>query len=456
MKPKLLLLLATPLLMLGCQFCHGQEVHLQASNYSDMVPIQRDDGDVGRASQPVTLRLVRLTSTEIPEPVRQACYSVGLVQISQGNGANRGSGTYVGSGLWITNRHVVGEGGIATIKLKNGETLPGQIVSVSHTDADLAVIQTADVDAIIAPVMISNDTPAPGMMVYPSGFDHGELSKHLCWPAKIVSFFASGDIISQGISDRKGSISGNSGGPTFTSTGQLLAPLWGNSGGDTDVGTGTCITVNSWACRTYLLPWRERIMRAQTQCGPRCQPQYQPQYLQQQMPQMPLQPPQYIIPPTPQPQILPQPQPIQQPPSYQPQPTAPQPTPAQPIATVGPAGPRGEPGAPGATGPMGATGPQGPKGDPGEITSDHLAIIAAEVRKALAVDPSLRGPAGPPGPSGAAATVDTEAIVAEVLRRLPGMRVVLVDGKTKQVIDDETYQPGEALVFDINKLIRTR
>jgi len=434
---------------------NGNGIHLRASNAAVEMATIRKSSDVDK------VQLVRLTSTDIPDPVKQACYSVARVTLDQGRSAQMGSATYLGNGLWLTNRHVVeGGAGRYSVKLKTGQTFDAKVNSISRGNADLAVVETIDLDSQIAPVVISNDEPRPGMVVYPSGFDHGNLDQHVCWPAQIVNIFADGDIESEGLSARKGSISGNSGGPTFTADGQLLAPLFANGGSDescTSTGTGTCITVNSFACRTYLLPWRERIMSSLTGrggCyGGNCQPQMQsrPQY--QQGPG-PIQPPQYLIPSSPQGQSQGQPQFQQQPqvnniPSYQPQlppPVAPT-APPVPQVTAGPAGPKGD------QGPQGAP---GPKGDPGEITQQHLAIIAAKVREGLAADPAMRGPAGPVGPAGQSATVDIEAIVQEVLSRMPNMRVVLVDGNTKKILDDETYKPGEALVFDINKLIKSR
>ena len=464
--------IACLLLLRSCSPCLAQvgnsnveHVHIEAGRAPvaksvksvPMSPIQK--ADAGERIQ-----LVRLTSTDIPEPVKQACYSVARVTLDQGRSAQMGSATYLGNGLWLTNRHVVeGGAGRYSVKLKTGETLDAKVNSISQGNADLAVVETIDLDSQISPVIISNDEPRPGMVVYPSGFDHGRLDQHICWPAQIVNIFADGDIESKGLSARKGSISGNSGGPTFTSDGQLLAPLFANGGSDgncTSTGTGTCITVNSFACRTYLLPWRERIMRSLTGRGGCYGGSCPPQGMQMQPRQYqgPIQPPQYLIPASPQAQFQPQFQ--QQPqinniPSYQPQPQLPpQPAPATvvpaapvaPQVTAGPVGPKGD------QGPQGAS---GPKGDPGEITQQHLAIVAAEVRKSLAADPGIRGPQGPAGPAGAAATIDTEAIVAEVLRRLPETRVMLVDGQTKKVIDDERYKPGEAIVFDINKLLRS-
>lgn len=186
--------------------------------------------------------------------------------------------------------------------------------------------------------------------------------------------------------------------------------------------------------------------------GGSCPPQGM--QMQPQQYQGPIQPPQYLIPASPQAQFQQQPQ-VNNIPSYQPQPQlqpqpAPATVPAVPVApqvTAGPAGPKGD---------QGPQGVPGPKGDPGEITQQHLAIIADKVREALATDPTMRGPVGPAGPAGQSAIVDTEAIVQEVLRRMPNMRVMLVDGSTKKILDDETYKPGEPLVFDINRLLRQK
>jgi len=448
----LLLRSCSPCLAQGDGAAGGVEhIHLEAGRAPVSKPMSMSP--ILKADASERIQLVKLTSTDIPEPVKQACYSVGRVTLDQGRSAQMGSATYLGNGLWLTNRHVVeGGAGRYSLKLKTGQVLDAKVNSISRGNADLAVVETIDLDEQIAPVVISNDEPQPGMVVYPSGFDHGRIDQHICWPAQIVNIFADGDIESEGLSARKGSISGNSGGPTFTANGQLLAPLFANGGSDgncTSTGTGTCITVNSFACRTYLLPWRERIMRSLTGrgCyGGSCQPQGQ---YQQQQQQGPIQPQQYLIPSSPQgAQFQQQPQ-ANNIPSYQPQPQL-QPAPIAPAApqvTAGPVGPKGD------QGPQGAP---GPKGDPGEITQQHLAIIADKVREALAADSTMRGPVGPAGPAGQSATVDTEAIVQEVLRRMPNMRVVLVDGNTKRIIDDETYKPGEALVFDINKLIKSR
>lgn len=459
--------------------CGQDEVTLIASNA--MVPIQKSPDYEESGS----VRVVRLTSTEIPAPVLQACYSVGRVTMQQGGGASMGSSTYLGDGIWLTNRHVVEGGGQASVKTKSGEVLPARVTKI-FSGPDMAVVETANVDDRIRPIMISDAKPEPGMVVYPSGFDKGNMAWHICWPAKIVEFFQDGDMVSSGLGPRKGSISGNSGGPTFDERGQLLAPLWGNSGGDTNTGSGTCIHVHPFKARYALLPWRDRMIKAWlAQCGPGgCQPIYGGGGGGSYGGGGPIQPPQYMIPSQPQ-------QPQQQqglPPSYQP-PIQPQPQPPVAVAPKDPIsdeqlakiidaikkslkedpelrgpkgedgarGPKGEPGEPGVAGLVGPRGPAGPKGDPGEITpitNEHLAMIAA----ILAREESLRGPAGKD------AVVDIDAIAAEVIKRLPPVRVVVAD-REKKIIEDETYlpevnpktgKPETTIVLDINKILNKK
>jgi hypothetical protein len=382
----------------------------------------------------------------IPEAVLAACQSVGKVSLSSGNVQSHGSGTYLGDGIWLTNRHVVADGGTVSVAIKTGEMLKGRVVSVAST-VDCAIIETADVDQIVRPVPIADSQPKIGDTVYPSGFDFGDMSKHCVWPAKVVSFFNDGHINSIGTTARRGSISGNSGGPTLTADGELISPLWGNAGSDPGAardGTGTTMTCCWIRTRTFLLPWRERVVRSLARCGSggcqggQCPPQRPSGQWQQ-----PIQP--IAQPPVSQPTV----------PSFKPT----QPTPAPSLSQAPIKGDKGD---------------RGEKGDPGQVTKDDLKAIADEVIRAIASDPAFRGPPGLAGPAGREAVVDYgllaaevakripqrqmdyDSISREVISRLPELRVVLVDGKNKVVLDDETYKPGEALVLDINKLIRER
>ena len=90
----------------------------------------------------------------------------------------------------------------------------------------------------------------------------------------------------------------------------------------------------------------------------------------------------------------------------------------------GPAGPQGPPG------PTGPQGEQGPPPDPRLV--EQLVINWLEQNKVqLGPDP------------------DIERRLTELENR--NLRVMIVDGKTKEVIDDETYKPGEPVIFDLRR-----
>jgi hypothetical protein len=59
------------------------------------------------------------------------------------------------------------------------------------------------------------------------------------------------------------------------------------------------------------------------------------------------------------------------------------------------------------------------------------------------------GPQGPPGPAGKDGAQGPPGPAATP----QGLRVLLVDGATKQVLDDETYAPGEPIVLDVRNIL---
>jgi hypothetical protein len=123
---------------------------------------------------------------------------------------------------------------------------------------------------------------------------------------------------------------------------------------------------------------------------------------------------------------------------------------AKQIATILVADPRFR-GEKGDQGKQGLAGPQGPKGDAGEVSDEHLATIAAAVFAKMKTDPTFRGPKGDPGDGISQAEI--ERLKVEILASIPDLRVMLVDGSTGTVIDDETYTPGEPLVLDFQRII---
>lgn len=113
-----------------------------------------------------------------------------------------------------------------------------------------------------------------------------------------------------------------------------------------------------------------------------------------------------------------------------------------------------------------------------KVTDEDLSVVAAAVYEMVKKDPSFRGPQGergPPGPQGSQGpkgesgpqgvagkngTVDPSDISNiknEILRELPRIRLLIVDGKAQgsdRIIDDESYALGEPILLDVNKLIK--
>jgi hypothetical protein len=46
-----------------------------------------------------------------------------------------------------------------------------------------------------------------------------------------------------------------------------------------------------------------------------------------------------------------------------------------------------------------------------------------------------------------------DQIKAEILGSLPGIRVLLVDGSVRDVLDDETFPPGGPIIIDFQRVI---
>ncbi|MEM7557490.1 MAG: trypsin-like peptidase domain-containing protein [Planctomycetota bacterium] len=394
---------------------------------------------LGQHVEMETIHPVVALANGIPSAVQQSYQSVGIVTKSYRGGQQSGSATYIGDGLWLTNAHVVlsSERGQFAITTKDQRQLEANVIAVERDqEPDLALVETANQDAWIKPVPLADAEAKVGDLVYPSGFDQGKLNWHTIWPSKVVKCY--GDKLdSVGTGDRKGSISGNSGGPTFNALGELIAPLNANGGshysadrGPTD-GMGTTITVSWSGTRRFLLPWRHRVMQALAQYG-NCPPGGSC-------------PPQMV--PIPQPEVprptLPQPQ--DRLPSFKPE--VPKPTEqALDYGKLADAvidrmakdarfrGPKGDPG------------PQGPSGS---VNEKQVLAISAALMQHLKSDPSFRGPAGPPGRD--ASQVDVAALTAKIKGELT-RRFVVVNSADGTVIDDEHYAFDEPFVLDVTRL----
>ena len=290
-------------------------------------------------------------------------------------------------------------------------------------------------------VPLTHTAPGIGADLYLAGYARGPLQ---AWRGRAVSTSAPiGSRNADWMNATGGAISGDSGGPVLDSTGNYVGPLWGSSG-------STTIFSNAGKFQGVIGRFRERINNWHTQgygCfGGQCPPSYgggggysQPPSQGGGSGRVPVENnPEPITPLTPPAQ--------QQPPQNN------SGCPCEKPRQIGcdckcEKGEKGERGEIGLQGPMG---PQGPRGPAAEITDEQLALISAAVYQKMQSDPKFRGPQGLPGEI---TDSQIQQIKAEVLASLPSLRVLLVDGSTGTVIDDETYRPGEPLVLDFQRVI---
>jgi len=391
-------------------------------------------------------------------------YSV-IVTNSLGNAANKGSGTYLGDGLYASAWHVVRDNpnGSITVTWKTGERYAVRVVA-SEPVWDIVLLESQERPQ--GGVPLTHTTPGIGAELYLAGYSQGPLQ---AWRGRAVS--TSSPVGSQSadwMNATGGAISGDSGGPVLDSTGNYVGPLWGSSG-------STTIFSNAGRFQSCIGQFRDRINNWHTQgygCfGGQCPPQqyegggnagYRPPPSGNGRVPVESNPgqPTPVQPPTQQPHAPPQ-QPNsgcqcerpQQPngcdcePDKKPEASACDPEAIRKAieeAMKDAKGPKGDKGEIGLQGPIG---PQGPRGPAGEITDEQLALIAASVYQMMQKDPKFRGPAGE------VSQEEINRIKADVMAALPDIRVLLVDGSTRQVLDDETYRPGEPIVLDFQRVI---
>jgi hypothetical protein len=95
---------------------------------------------------------------------------------------------------------------------------------------------------------------------------------------------------------------------------------------------------------------------------------------------------------------------------------------------------------------------RGPKGEPGSNGRSVSKADAAEIITQWldANRDQLRGPAGKDCEEKETASSDLEERLARLEKQK--LRMMVVDGATKNVLDDESYAPGEPVIFDIRRL----
>lgn len=387
------------------------------------------------------------------QPVAEAARNAVEIMVPTGGGsANKGSGVYLGERLVASAYHVVRDtSGNGTAKFQDGTSIRFRTISADKV-WDQVVLELESEHPSLAGVELAVHNPRAGEMLYSAGFARGF---RIFGGRMTGTWGAPGGRQSQTtdwFEHENPAIPGDSGGPVFNEAGQLIGCLWGTDGRHT-IATG-CGRFHLFVKPLFprLAQWRANRIANQiqgispAQCGPGgCPPQQyggggvnvSPGYGT--------------------------PTPVQPSPPVQPAPQCPpvgcECDPEQIMSTLlermaaderfrGPAGVAGK---------DGADGKDGVDGADGEINADQLAAVTQSILQVIREDDRFRGPRGERGPAGDAATLDVEALAADILSRVkhPSQRVVLLDGKSGRVIDDETYQPGEPIVLDFQAIIRS-
>ena len=458
------------LILLGSTTAFGQSVFDSSYSPSSQIPqtrLEAPEGALGAFKE--------VSDGVIPENVRTALTQSVVVKNIIGNGmANKGSGVYLGDGLYSSAWHVVRDkpNGQIIIEWKNGKRSEAKVVGHDAV-FDMVLLETDEKPAGGVPLAKANILT--GDTVFLAGYSQGPLQ---AWRGRVTQLVApTGVRVPDWTYSTGGAISGDSGGPVLDASAMYVGPLWGSTG------TQTCFT-NTGRFQRFLLPWNARLAAWQLQgngCfgGGYCPPNQPQQY----------QPPQYQQPPygggrvpiDESPGGAPTNPPANQPPvNPPPQINPPQTNPPQSgcdcerpkgcdcddepeceVDIEDLAGKvadilkkdgsfRGEKGDPGLMGPMG---PQGARGPQAEVTDQDLAVIAAAVYEKMKGDPAFRGPPGRDGKG--ISESELASLKADILASLPNIRVLLVDGSNKEdpILDDETYAPGDPIVIDFQRYI---
>ena len=394
-----------------------------------------------------------VASAQLPDSVLRAAAATVKVRLGNSNG----SGVHIGDGLYLSAAHVGrDEGQSGEVAFKSGERVGVRVIATDPV-YDLMVMQGKP-DPDLPWANLSSTNLRPGDTAYLAGYARGGLESWRGILQGSVSPVQPG-AVPDWVTYSGAAIPGDSGGPVFNEAGFVCGILWGT-------GQGRTTASNCGRVQRFLLPWNARLAAwRQVQCpGGQCTPQ----------------PQQY----SPRPQGSGGRQVIENPPGQPSQPPSsgsnlgwpngPPPVQPQPPLTLAPVidhqliadaiydrfqetpekfkGPKGDPGA------DGKQGPQGNDGADGTVSQAHLSSIVAAVTQSLRDDPSMRGPAGERGLAGPAGSLDEDQIKSLTLAILDAVpknnrRVVLVDGATGKVIDEETYGPDEPIVLDVQSIL---
>jgi len=378
----------------------------------------------------------RVSIERLPQQVQAAASNAVVVRA----GSSKGSGCYLGDGLFLTAAHVMrGEQPVALVTFPDGRSFNTRLVA-NDPQYDQALLESTDKPE--GGVPLADGNADRGVRLFLGGYSQGP---PLFWPATMRGVCSPvGGPSADWLTTTGEAIPGDSGGPIFNERGCIVGNLWGSSQGET---TG----VNCGRTHKFLQRFRDRLKAWHTQgrgCfGGSCPPPSQGAYYQP--------PPSggaggvqvEVEPGTPitQPGLDPS---TNLKPIDQQQPCLPCKPDFDKIAEEVWGRIKDKPEL------QGPAGPQGAPGKDAEITAEQIAAIVMAISQQIKADPAMRGAKGDKGDPGEVTPEMLAQIKADVLASLPPTTVVLADGSTGRIIDKETYQPGEAIVLDVQNIVR--
>lgn len=339
------------------------------------------------------------------------------------NSSSKGSGVYLGDRYVLTAWHVIKDlnGGGGTVVFRDRGVVPYRVY-LSDGLQDQALLEISTPHPTLVGVEMELANPVQGQQVYSAGFGRG----FRVFGGPVRGFASNSGGQSEWLFHHNGAVPGDSGGPVFTTAGRLLGCLWGSANNQTYGTTPSRTAVFVKPLFPRLAQWRANRIAgkiAGIAIEPGCSTGQCPPSIGGSRPVQAI----------------------------------PDPVPSDGEMQLN--FPNGKPGPPGPAGPQGERGPAGVDGKDGvdgqSVTTEQLAAIAAAITQQLKNDPSLKGPKGDRGEAGSITDQQLAEIKRQVLAEIkfPDRRIMLVDGSTGEVIDDETYKPGEPIVLDFQRVI---
>lgn len=177
--------------------------------------------------------VIAIPAIAAPPAVEKAAKdSTAMVEATVGNMIHKGSAAYIGSGIFITNNHVI-DGVTGDIRVSVPNTKHSFLAKVyaTHHYSDIAILITLEKVTGLKPVEYAGRTPRIGKIYaagYGSSMHDDKKGEFLRVYGGGYGYFDLGNKSWYRFGGNEGcSISGDSGGPAFTEDGKYIGPIWG-------------------------------------------------------------------------------------------------------------------------------------------------------------------------------------------------------------------------------------